>query len=308
MTRSTRSVEVLLLTNLMLVGCTGRVIVDDGVSDDGDPPVDDGPPADDDEPPSDDDEPPPSDDDDDPPSGCVDIPLAFEEFPFSIAGTLEQGVDRFSGSCAGTVSSEVTFSFSAPRDGTYLFDTRGTDLDTVLYLLGPDCEPPELACNDDAGGTLESEVGLGMTAGQTITIVLDSFGGEGPWSLQIREAQACPDASLEDAPEVYVEGQLLSTGTDSVVSGCGGSGADISYAWVPPFSGVFRFTTEGSNFDTVLSVHSESCAQELSCNDDALGDVNSALDLELEEGVPVVVAVGSYEGTGGFYQLAIFPL
>ncbi len=302
----------LVMTAALVAGCTDRIIMDaDGVSDDDVPEDEDEPPADDDDPPPDDDgEPPPPDDDDEPPpSGCVDQVIDAGALPVSLGGDFVIGESRYQPSCVGSESSEVTFSFTAPRAATYLFDTNDSTFDTVLYALGPNCEPPELSCNDDANGTIFAELGLGMAQGQTAVIVLDSFGAQGRWSLQVREGGRCPDLELESLPELSVQGVLDRAVEDnSVVPSCSDSGgADVVYAWTPPFTGQWQITTIGSAFDTVLSVYQEGCQAELACNDDFDGGYTSTVFVELEEGVPVVIAVDSYADEAGAYSLSVFP-
>ncbi len=280
-------------------------IVDTQPPDDEEPPVDDGP-ADDDEPVDDDDLPPP-DDDDVRPVECVDQVIDASELPLSIEGVFEQGESRFQPSCVDSPSAEVTFSFTAPRAGSYVFDTLGSTFDTVLYALGPTCELPERACNDDISGGVTSQIGFGMAAGETTVIVLDSFGDTGEWGLQVSEGGLCPNEDLGSDPEVFLEGFLDNTQANSVVPSCAGAGPDIVYAWTPPFTGRWRISTAGSSFDTVLAVFSDDCLTELACNDDGPNDVSSVIDLDLEEGVPVAIAVDSFDVQSGFFQLSIFP-
>ncbi len=310
---ATRAGALYVLTSLALGACTDRVlldgVVDDGQPDDEDEPEDDGPPPEDDDepPPEDDDVPPPPDDDDEPPPvECVDIVME-PVVPSSLEGEFVQGPSRFQPSCVESVSAEVTFSFTAPRSATYIFDTAGSSFDTVLYAYGPACEGPELGCNDDSNGTLAASLGLSMVAGDTVILVLDSFGETGEWTLGVRETGTCPEIQLPPVPETVLEGFLDEGAEDSIVSSCGGSGGDVTHLWTPPFTGRFRFSTVGSDFDTVLSLHDESCA-EITCNDDAQGDVTSLIDADMVEGVPVVVGIEAFDGAQtGFYQLAIFP-
>jgi len=267
--------------------------------------MDDGSP--DDEQPVDDDDFPPPEDDDVPPVECVDEIIEANELPVSIEGALVQGESRFQPSCVGSVSAEVTLSFTAPRAAHYIFDTQGSTFDTVLYALGPTCQLPERACDDDSGEGVTSRIGFGMAAGETTVIVIDSFGQSGEWGLQVTQGGTCPNETLESAEEVYVEGFLDESQEDSVAPGCAGAGPDIVYAWTPPFSGRWRISTAGSSFDTVLAVFSSDCLTELACNDDGSNDVSSVLDLDFERGVPVAIAVDSFNGESGSFQLSIFP-
>lgn len=308
MLRSTRL--ACLFACLLAAGCTDRVIVESGSlvetepPDDEQPPEDEGPPIDDD---NDDDDDFPPEDDDVPPVQCVDQVIVTNELPLSIEGEFAQGVSRFQPSCVDSPSAEVTFSFTAPRAGPYIFDTGGSTFDTVLYALGPTCELPERACNDDSNGGVTSQINLSLAAGETTVIVIDSFGEAGEWGLQVSEGGMCPNETLGSEPEVFVEGFLDGNLEDSVVPSCAGVGPDIVYAWTPPFSARWRISTAGSAIDTVLAVYSGDCQTELACNDDGPNDVSSVLDLELAEGVPVAIAVDSFDGQNGSFQLAIFP-
>lgn len=310
-----RLLSALLSTSLLFIGCTERLVFEDSGSlapeDDDDPPADDGdePPTDDDGdlPPGDTDSPVPDDDDVDPPAECVDLVLPGVGLPSGVAGELRPGMSRFQPSCVTSISSEVTVSFTAPYDGTFVFDTAGSSFDTILYALGPNCEAPELACNDDANGSLAASITLPLAGGETVVLVVDSFGADGVWSLEVSDGGSCPGLDLGSDPEVFLEGVIDPEGMNSVTPSCAGAGGDVTYAWTPPFSGRFRFTTSGSSFDTVLAVYGADCTSELACNDDALGDTSSTIDLDVAEGVPVTVAVDSFDGTGGSYSLAIFP-
>ena len=98
-------------------------------------------------------------------------------------------------------------------------------------------------------------------------------------------------------------------------SACGGGGdavLDHAYRWTAPWSGRFVITTEGSSFDTVLSVRQGSCAgRELICNDDA-GNVGGSSEVTVDlndcQTVTIVVDGGLGASIEGSYQLAIRAL
>ncbi|MCS6799169.1 MAG: hypothetical protein NZ898_11695 [Myxococcota bacterium] len=80
------------------------------------------------------------------------------------------------GTCGGG-GRELVIQWTAPMAGRYVFDTQGSEYDTVLYARNGSCEGDELACNDDAGGDLgtQSRIQLSVTKGQVIVLVLDAF-------------------------------------------------------------------------------------------------------------------------------------
>jgi len=79
------------------------------------------------------------------------------------------------GSCDGdgNCSNDVAFTFTAPVTGTYNMNTFGSSYDTVLYVR-TSCGGGQLACNDDSGG-LQSSVNVNLSAGQTVTIIVDGY-------------------------------------------------------------------------------------------------------------------------------------
>jgi subtilisin family serine protease len=80
-------------------------------------------------------------------------------------------------SCTGQAGSRsVWFRMQPNFTGTLLLDTFGTAYDTVLTVFdGSTSSGPELACNDDVSG-LQSQIVLGVTAGQPYLIRVSGFG------------------------------------------------------------------------------------------------------------------------------------
>ncbi|MFO7561338.1 MAG: hypothetical protein R6X02_01740 [Enhygromyxa sp.] len=77
--------------------------------------------------------------------------------------------------CGGEGAPERVYQFVAPGPGSYRFDTFGSSFDTVLYLLD-ECDGPPLACNDDAGFDLQSELVVQLAGGEQVLVVVDGFG------------------------------------------------------------------------------------------------------------------------------------
>jgi hypothetical protein len=118
-------------------------------------------------------------------------------------------------------------------------------------------------------------------------------------------AESCPDADLGTS----LGGALVTattSGASSLSASCGGElAADAGFTWTAPRAGRFAFSTEGSGFDTVLSVRRGGCSGlELGCNDDAL-DLSSTLVVELESGQTVTAVVDGFDGESGVFSLGI---
>ncbi len=120
--------------------------------------------------------------------------------PAVASGTTVDAPNMFDPSCAPDGSGEVVYTWTAPFDGTFSFDTVGSDFDTTLFLLGAVCAGDELVCNDDTVG-LRSRVLQPLMAGQQISIVVDGYNGaEGAFVLNISEP-SCGDTFVDGAEQ-----------------------------------------------------------------------------------------------------------
>ena len=98
---------------------------------------------------------------------------------YVVTSTTALAPRAFNGGCAVQTHDgrEQVFSFTAPVADQWRFSTLGSLLDTVLYVRRS-CDPQqatELACNDDTVGNT-SQVDVNLTQGQTVYVVVDSFG------------------------------------------------------------------------------------------------------------------------------------
>ncbi|MBN1947405.1 MAG: hypothetical protein JW797_17170 [Bradymonadales bacterium] len=233
--------------------------------------------------------------------------------------TVGRGDDNTSGICAmGSIGSEdVTLLWTAPVAGNYRFDTLGSGYDTILYLLDGGCSGAELACNDDEteGESLQSSLVVPLAANQSVVVVIDGYGGAaGSYQLNIGEQTGClADYDLGSGYGSPIAIGYLSTQGDDTLGSCAYDygGQDVSFTWTAPTSALFRFTTEGSEFDTVLYLYGSDCTTELACNDDIWGDLGtlSLIELNLSIGEQVVVVVDAYlSSSTGIYELSIYNI
>lgn len=240
------------------------------------------------------------------PAELLDGPL-----PITIDADSTEQIDELAGSCGGGSAPELAYTFTAPSAGEYTFDTGGSEIDTVLYLLDGVCEGPELRCDDDGlAGSNASLTSVGLEAGQTITVVVDAFGvSGGPVRLTISEGTvACPAQQLGPGlPQMALDQTIVAT--DQFESSCGTPDeGDQAIAFTAPTAGIYRFDTAGSDFDTTLFVLDGTCeGSELACNDDAPStfDGQSALALPLAAGQDVTAIVEGYLGATGTFALNV---
>lgn len=250
-------------------------------------------------------------------------------------GTIPQR-NLFESSCNVSGVPEGVFSWVAPASGRYRFDTAGSDLDTVLAVYtGDACDSAELACSDDSFLGFSSQVDLQLAAGESVYVVVEGFwGGTGSFVVNIYQLveEVCSDRYDDDEdglidcedPDCDCDcpSGMLSPDVDQPVTGttagandinassCGGAGApDVSLAWTPPRTGRYLIHTDGSTFDTVLSVQEgDVCGgTELACSYDVFGE-GSWVDVVLQGGAPVIITVDGVDGAAGEYVLAIDAL
>jgi hypothetical protein len=230
--------------------------------------------------------------------------------PQNVVDTTQNGIDKLQGSCRaiGAVNEapDYAYSFTAPADGEYTFDTSGAFFDTVLYVLdGAACNGAELACSDNFQFNQTSALSVQLVAGQIVTVVVDgNFGAQGQFTLDIGQlgGGACPDGDLGNVAPATVMGDT--TGGDNTVAGtCGGfTTADDTYTFTAPADGSYAFDTIGSAYDTVLIVRDGDCGgAELACNDNiSFNTQASQVLLSLVQDQTVLVAVDGSFGTGAY--------
>ena len=87
-----------------------------------------------------------------PPCSVTDIGSATV---VSLNGTTQGASNVLGGSCGGADAPEQVFLYTAPRSGSYAIDTRGSTLDTVLYVLDGSVGPSSLATTDQSTANQE---------------------------------------------------------------------------------------------------------------------------------------------------------
>ncbi|GIW44311.1 MAG: hypothetical protein KatS3mg077_1593 [Candidatus Binatia bacterium] len=128
---------------------------------------------------------------------CTEI---LRNFSASVSGETS-GESGDAGSCGGTEAPELSLTFTAPRAGSYTFDTFGSAFDTVLYVRSED--GTELGCNDDVqlGVHAWSRVRVTLGAEQTVRVIVDGFGSQsGAFVLRIHAE--CPLPFRADARDL----------------------------------------------------------------------------------------------------------
>lgn len=110
------------------------------------------------------------------------------------SGTTAGKTNDYGPSCGvSNHAPDVSYTWTAPADGSYTFSTAGSSFDTVLHVRSAATPMATLACNDDFGGTLQSSVTLTLRAGASVIIVVDGHAElSGSFALSIAKANQCP--------------------------------------------------------------------------------------------------------------------
>ncbi|MCZ6792562.1 MAG: hypothetical protein O7J95_02985, partial [Planctomycetota bacterium] len=243
---------------------------------------------------------------------------AIEEGTFmgNTSGTLIDG-DASCGDSGRTP--DAWYRFTPASDCRLEVDTCGSDFDTVLSIHNacPGRPGTELACSDDACGAfrgLQSSVAIDARAGERYLIRVSGYlGSVGNYVLRV-SCVGGPGGGGDrcvEAQEVGLGVHMGSTAgrrSDGAAS-CGDS-TNSPDAW-------FRHTVEqdcllvvstcGSDFDTVISLHS-GCpgnpASEITCNDDACG-VQSSVGVVASAGTTYFIRVSGFGGASGRFPLEL---
>lgn len=209
---------------------------------------------------------------------------------------------------------EVFYTFTSPDGADVRVDTLGSDLDTVITFRQVSCVGSVLACNDDFGGTKQSQITIGgLLPDFTYYIQVDSDESEaGTFRLNLNEVQpppandSCEAAQLAAAPSEQF-GSTLFAENDSSSPTHGGAGPDVVFRITLAQATHLVLDTLGSEFDTVLYIRSGSCSgAEIGGNDDALGRRTSRVVLSsLSAGNYFVFVDGKSVAERGNFRLSI---
>jgi hypothetical protein len=102
--------------------------------------------------------------------------------PQSLVESTDKLFDQWVTNCAAGSGPDLVYSFFAPLDGVYLFDTYGSSIAPVLELTGAACGIQACSPTSPDGGLV---LGLDMFAGQQVLVVLDTLGQQGTIQLNI---------------------------------------------------------------------------------------------------------------------------
>ncbi|HWB81160.1 MAG TPA: hypothetical protein VG755_39625 [Nannocystaceae bacterium] len=225
--------------------------------------------------------------------------------PHTLFGNTFMETDELEGSCGGDGAPELGFLFTAPVADTYTFDTHGSQLHTVLYVLDGECGGSEIACNDEGDGH-QSALAVDLAADQTVTIVVDGEDATGaPFNVRAQQGSlVCPiDDVGNTVPQSIVGDSSYSFNGNA--GSCGGAGgSDAAYVFTAPATAVYSFDTFGSELDTRVYVRNGVCnGSEIACgHGGVLAPLNNGQQVTVVvdtsyAGGPFTLDIGALDGT-----------
>lgn len=217
------------------------------------------------------------------------------------------------GSISGSLSST---DYSNPsRTGAYRDDYRVTGVsagqqiranlnsssfDTYLQLVNA-TTGEVLSYNDDANGTLNSELSFTVQSGIDYIVRATSYGSNITGSYTLTTASSSASIGANQA----VSGSLDSTDPTNPLRT--GSYRDDYQLTGATTGQQIRVNLNSSAFDTYLSVLAN--GSELAFNDDSNGTLNSELSFTVQSGVTYTIRVSSYASSStGAYNLVTTPI
>jgi hypothetical protein len=146
---------------------------------------------------------------------------------------------------------------------------------------------------------------LDVTEGDALTVVVDSFDSSDTSSsvLSIHPYTAsCPDGVLGSDRGTW-EGDHT-TFDQAHLEACAPAVGNREFTWVAPEDGTYTYSTEGSDFDTVIYVLDACGGAEMVCNDDAVG-LLAAVTFEAVAGESYIMGLGGFNAAEGSYVITI---
>ncbi|MFO0972019.1 MAG: dockerin type I repeat-containing protein [Phycisphaerae bacterium] len=214
------------------------------------------------------------------------------------------------------VSNTVWYAFNPCTDGTISLDTNGSDYDTVLSVFRGTCgSAVQVACDDDSGTGSNSQLtNVSVTGGLSYLIKIADYGGPNGGTLlfhlsfapvppanDLCSAATVIPTSVFNPPPFCTLGATSTAGEPAESCGFPPNGSSVWYRFVPTVGGLADIDTVGSNYDTVLSVFSGSCALPvlIACNDDFDGVASSLSGVPMAAGTTYLIKVASFGTTNG---------
>ncbi len=212
-------------------------------------------------------------------------------------------------------SPNIWFCYTASCTGEVIVSLAGSSYDTKLAVW-KGCEPDldyedMIQCNDDIGGTRQSQVVFEAIAGNQYMIEVGGYDletGLGLLSISC-EGVTPPPPSKDDCENAKAIGDVKDLPFDTTDATFDGSGLcltspNIWYCYIATCTGNVTVSLAGSSFDTMLAVY-DGCecyptsGDLIECNDDSSSGYQSEITFAAVEGNQYLIEVGGYGSENG---------
>jgi hypothetical protein len=203
----------------------------------------------------------------------------------------------------------IWYRWTAPNDGPARFETRGSDIDTLLAVYtGPAVDSLSVVASNDDRSLRDrtSVVNFDAVAGTEYSIAIDSFDPDKMGDLRLTWWIRPPNDDFSDA-ETLAGGEGITETNNRLATRepeeprhlgrCCRGDHSVWYTWTAPERGTLTLETRGSRFDTIMAVYKGSALSELeklAQNDDGGRRGTSKIILSVRAGRIRHIAVASF--------------
>lgn len=232
----------------------------------------------------------------------------------SVAGTNVGATAEPGEPPAGQVSVWYKWTPSVSGNAQVAVNQHGFDSEVDVYTGLSLSGVTSVAHNDDANGTLQSEVEFTAVAGTPYRIRVDghsaassafrlSYGVGRPQGDDFGAAKVLPGA----VGQTYADTTTATGEAGEPAPLFGAADASVWYSWTAPEAGTARISTNGSNYDTTLAAYTGTSLPGLTlaaANDDFNTALQSLITFPVRAGVVYRIQVGGYAGKRGALTLS----
>jgi hypothetical protein len=228
---------------------------------------------------------------------------------------------RFGGQGLCMTSPNIWYYYTATCTGDVTVSLAGSSYDTMLAAYQEcECFPSEddlIACNDDFGGTYQSQVTFPAVAGERYLIEIGGYGnqtGRGLLTIECK-GQTGPPQTKDDCANAQPVGDVTDMPFETSSAAFDGPGLCMAspntwFLYTASATGDVTVSLLGSGYDTMLAVYDGAecypTADDLiECNDDVANSYQSQITFAATAGSQYLIEVGGYASETGHGVLNI---
>jgi hypothetical protein len=228
-------------------------------------------------------------------------------------GSTEGATGNTTSGCSDSDTLDVWHVFTPAQSGPYSISLMGSSFDTTLAIYDQ-CGSTEIICNDDAGGTRQSQITMTMDAGTPYLIRVAGYNNQtGKYVLTISPINPPQNDEYTNAIEITEGIPSFGSTEDATfdgISNCGGSNdRDVWHLFTPTQTSLYIFRLYAA-FDSSIAVYDKSDETELACNKQTCSSAGSELAIHMIENTSYLIRVAAANGQKGEYviEAAMDPL